>query len=190
MSLMQSRPDVELQDEVLQEEFHDTSRPLRVFRLSKVVFISPLTVGGVSLLAASYAQALTQSWRLFAPSTWTLIYAGCLATGAIAILLVYIRWQTTQFIIYPDRVVARSGFIRRYAQSASLREVIGAELNQSIDGRMMGYGDIALDTSGVVNIRMKSLGNAREAVNLVMHLRGELDSRREAPSRYRKRLGS
>src|SRR3954464_395654 len=100
MSLMQSCTDVELQDEVLQEEFHDTSRPLRVFRLSKVVFISPLTVGGVSLLAASYAQALTQSWRLFAPSTWTLIYAGCLAAGAIAILLVYIRWRTTQFIIY------------------------------------------------------------------------------------------
>ncbi|WP_162820607.1 PH domain-containing protein [Microvirga calopogonii] len=187
---MQSQTDAGLLEEGAQEEFHDTSRPLRVFRLSKVIFISPFTVGGVSLLAAAYAQALTQPWRLFAPSTWTLIYCGCVAAGALAVLLVFIRWQTTQFIIYPDRVVARSGFVRRYAQSASLREVIGAELNQSIDGRMMGYGDIALDTSGVVNIRMKSLGNAREAVNLVMHLRGVLDSRREAPSRYRKTFGS
>ncbi|WP_262267053.1 PH domain-containing protein [Microvirga yunnanensis] len=186
---MQSRMDADLH-EGMSEEFHDKSRPLRVFRLSKVVFISPLVVGGVSVIAAAYAQALTQPWRLLSPATWTLIYTGCVAAGVIAVLLVYVRWHTTQFIIYPDRVVARSGFIRRYAQSASLREIIGAELNQSIDGRMMGYGDIALDTSGVVNIRMKSLGNAREAVNLVMGLRGELDSRREAPSRYRSRFGS
>jgi uncharacterized membrane protein YdbT with pleckstrin-like domain len=187
---MPNGPDAHFHDEDLDEEFHDTSRPLRIYRLSKVVFFSPVVAAGVSIVAAAYAQALTQPWRLLSPGTWTLIYTGCVAAGAFALLLAYIRWHTTQFIVYPDRVVARSGFVRRHAQSASLREVIGAELNQSIGGRMMGYGDVALDTSGIVNIRMRLLGNAKEAVNLVMRLKSELDQRRGEPLRYRTRLGS
>lgn len=187
---MQHNPDAELPEYGVDEEFHDTSRPLRVYRLSKVIFFSPIAVGCVSLLAATYAHALTQPWRLLSPGTWTMIYGACAVAGAVAVLLAYIRWHTTQFIVYPDRVVARSGFIRRHAQSASLGEVIGAELDQSIDGRMMGYGNIALDTSGIVNIRMRQLGDAREAVNLVMRLKSEADQRRGEPLRYRSRRGS
>jgi hypothetical protein len=86
--------------------------------------------------------------RVFAEGSLTLV---CLALAAIAALFAlylmltawFHRW-TTETDVTNLRVVHKTGFIKRRTFEMSLDKVESVDVNQSILGRLMNYGDVTV----------------------------------------------
>jgi len=67
-----------------------------------------------------------------------------------AIFLVdrYARWSTTYFVITSDRVIFRTGVIRKSGIEIPLERVNNVSSHQSIIERMLGTGDLLIESGG------------------------------------------
>lgn len=61
--------------------------------------------------------------------------------GYLSALMVY---YTSEFAITNQRVISKSGFIRRYSFENALNRIEGVEVEQSILGRLLDYGTIRI----------------------------------------------
>jgi uncharacterized membrane protein YdbT with pleckstrin-like domain len=94
------------------------------------------------------AAGLLAASQMFAGSSLTL---GCLALAAIAAIFAlykmltawFHRW-TTETDVTNLRVVHKTGFIKRRTFEMSLDKVESVDVNQSILGRLMNYGDVTV----------------------------------------------
>ena len=86
--------------------------------------------------------------RIVADNTWTLM---CLALAAIVgvfalykmVTAWFHRW-TTETDVTNLRVVHKTGFIKRRTFEMSLDKVESVDVNQSILGRLLNYGDVTV----------------------------------------------
>ena len=98
------------------------------------------------------AVAFLVLWRFFAADALALV---CLAFAAVAGLAAlywtatawFHRW-TTETDVTNMRVVHKTGFIKRRTFEMSLDKVESVDVNQSILGRLMNYGDLTIQGVG------------------------------------------
>ena len=98
------------------------------------------------------AVAFLALWYLLAIDALTLV---CLAVAAVAGLAAlywtatawFQRW-TTESDITTMRVVHKTGFIKRRTFEMSLNKVESVDVNQSLLGRLMNYGDVTIQGVG------------------------------------------
>jgi uncharacterized membrane protein YdbT with pleckstrin-like domain len=98
------------------------------------------------------AVAFLVMWRFFAADVLALV---CLAFAAVAGLAAlywtatawFHRW-TTETDVTNMRVVHKTGFIKRRTFEMSLDKVESVDVNQSILGRLMNYGDLTIQGVG------------------------------------------
>jgi len=76
------------------------------------------------------------------------IAIGMLALGAFEILAAYIRQISTELVITDQRVIAKHGFIATTSYELMMTKVEGATIEQSILGRMLGYGTLMVKGTG------------------------------------------
>jgi membrane protein YdbS with pleckstrin-like domain len=76
---------------------------------------------------------------------------------ALAVLLVvclvwllgrYIKWVTTSFVVTTERLIMRKGVLRRSVREILLDRLTDITYNQSLLDRIMGCGDILLESPG------------------------------------------
>lgn len=60
----------------------------------------------------------------------------------------YARWSTTYFVITSDRVIYRSGVVRKQGIEIPLERVNNVSSNQSVIERMLGTGDLLIESGG------------------------------------------
>ena len=60
----------------------------------------------------------------------------------------YMKWATTNFVITSDRVIFRSGIIAKNGIEIPLERVNNVLFNQSIFERMIGAGDLLIESGG------------------------------------------
>ncbi|MGH9187023.1 MAG: PH domain-containing protein, partial [Acidimicrobiales bacterium] len=60
----------------------------------------------------------------------------------------YLKWMTTNFVVTSDRVVFRSGVIAKRGIEIPLERINTVFFNQSIFERMIGAGDVAIESGG------------------------------------------
>lgn len=60
----------------------------------------------------------------------------------------YARWTTTTFVITSQRLVLRSGFLARRGREILLRRVDDLSYSQSIIERMLGCGNLIIESGG------------------------------------------
>ena len=70
-----------------------------------------------------------------------LLWAGWLA-------LEYLKWNFTHFVITSDRVLFRSGVLSKHGVEIPLERVSNINFRQSIFERMIGAGDLAIESAG------------------------------------------
>jgi uncharacterized membrane protein YdbT with pleckstrin-like domain len=98
------------------------------------------------------AVAFLVLWRFVAADALTLV---CLVLAAVAGLAAlywtatawFHRW-TTETDVTNMRVVHKTGFIKRRTFEMSLDKVESVDVNQSILGRLMNYGDLTIQGVG------------------------------------------
>ena len=101
-------------------------------------------------------------WYLLAAGALTFV---CLALAAVAGLVAlywtvtawFHRW-TTETDITDMRVVHKTGFIKRRTFEMSLAKVESVDVNQSILGRLMNYGDVTIQGVGEGTQTISTIG--------------------------------
>jgi uncharacterized membrane protein YdbT with pleckstrin-like domain len=72
-----------------------------------------------------------------------------LSTFGLILLVVafLILWQT-EYVITNRRVYSKVGILSRRATDASFEKITDASISQNFGGRMLGYGDVRINTAG------------------------------------------
>ena len=76
---------------------------------------------------------------------------GLLALDVIALLWFvgrYLRWVTTNFVVTTDRLIYRSGVLRKQGREIPLERVNDISFNQSIFERLIRAGDLMIESGG------------------------------------------
>ena len=79
---------------------------------------------------------LSQPWPLQLPG------AVLVVLGALIGLRAVWRWERTHLVVTTEKLFVVDGTLRRKASAVRLRSVENLELEQSLPGRLLGYGTL------------------------------------------------
>ncbi len=71
-----------------------------------------------------------------------------LAVSVVILLTRYVRWTTTNFVVTTERLIHREGVIAKNGIEIPLDRVQTIRFNQSIFERMIGAGDLLIESAG------------------------------------------
>ena len=117
----------------------------------KVLFVSTihwLTYGPAALLLiVAIAASAFAAWghELIWHSVSLVFFAASLLSAAGAW---FKRW-TTEIAVTDRRIIYKRGFIRRHTIEMHMDKVESVDVNQSLFGRMLDYGDVLVRGTGV-----------------------------------------
>jgi len=77
-----------------------------------------------------------------------LVSIACALAGAIALLSAWFRRWTTEIDVTNRRIVYERGFIKRHTVELNMDKVESIDVDQSIMGRLLNYGDITIHSTG------------------------------------------
>ncbi|WP_100448989.1 PH domain-containing protein [Glycomyces xiaoerkulensis] len=110
--------------------------------------VGPVLWFVVFLLLAAIAVYYTTGtdWSI---KTWVILGEVVVFLGLIVWLSVipWIAWQTTHYVITDQRVMWRVGMITRESRHIPLGRVNTVSYTQSIVERILGYGDLKIDSA-------------------------------------------
>ena len=99
-----------------------------------VVLARPLSQSVV--LAVSGAVLLWQPWPLQLPG------AALVVAGALLSLRAVWCWERSHLVVTTEKLFVVDGTLRRRSSALRLRSVENLELEQSLPGRLLGYGTL------------------------------------------------
>lgn len=108
-------------------------------RLHWLLFTTPVLFTAVVLLPSAWYLA-NGSWSRY---TWV-----PLAIGLLLLLVTFIRRQSSDFAVTNKRVMMKVGVFSTRSVELMLSKIESIAVNQSIMGRIFGYGDIVVTGSG------------------------------------------
>jgi uncharacterized membrane protein YdbT with pleckstrin-like domain len=80
---------------------------------------------------------------------WWQLIALALAVGALFFLIPeWFAWWTTEIAITNHRIIYKTGFIRRLTKEMNMDKVESVEVDQSILGRILDYGNVVIVGTG------------------------------------------
>lgn len=76
------------------------------------------------------------------------IALGLIALGALQLIVTFVRQISTELVITDQRVIAKHGFIATTSYELMMTKVEGATIEQSVMGRILGYGTLMVKGTG------------------------------------------
>ncbi|ACJ19481.1 PH domain-containing protein [Coxiella burnetii] len=70
------------------------------------------------------------------------------ALGAFWLLTAYVTYRTSEYGVTDKRVIMKKGWIRRNSLEIFLRRLEGVDVNQTVTGRILGYGTLVISGMG------------------------------------------
>ncbi len=108
---------------------------------SRVPLVPPLVLVAAGVIGALVARAK------FAPD-WMLILCGLLAAvGLVLALAKYLALSANQYVLTDRRLLRVSGILSRSSMDSYLDKINNVEHRQTVWGRILGYGDVEIDTA-------------------------------------------
>lgn len=103
--------------------------------------------------------------------TWASL--GLLVVSTCWLIVRYLTWATTTFVVTSDRVVFRRGVVAKSGIEIPLEHVSAVYFNQSIFERLVGSGEIVIDPGGHIGQQhFTDIGNPRR-VQRAIHVQRE-----------------
>ena len=134
-----------------------------------VVMIKPLLLPIALVILVSLLdvfQTIPSDYRILAT-------LAAVALLGVWLIVVWIRWNSRSFTITDRRVILDTGVVSRASKVIALDRVQDISTNQSLLGRMLGYGRIEIDSAGAAGAEVLS------ALPNPQHFRDEVFSRAE-----------
>ena len=118
-------------------------------------------IPGILLLvvAAAVHWVGVQPVAAGATAIWRGIAGVLLICAAVALFIAWFRRWTTEIAVTDRRIIYKRGFIRRHTIEMHLDKVESVDVDQSILGRIMNYGDILIRGVGVGIEPLKNIGS-------------------------------
>jgi membrane protein YdbS with pleckstrin-like domain len=126
-------------------------------------------------------------------AAWVVMPAGDLQQPArmavgvlgLAVLLATVvgrvlRWATTHFVLTTERLIFRSGVVAKFGREIPLERINDVTFSQSLFERMIGAGDLLLESAGEHGQSRFSNIRDPEAVQLEIYRQMEANDRRRA----------
>jgi uncharacterized membrane protein YdbT with pleckstrin-like domain len=122
-----------------------------------IVLVKPLS--RALALAVLGVTAFVVGWPLSLAGAVLLVLAALSATAAVW------RWDRTHVVVTTDRLFIVHGVVRRRAASVQLTRIGAVEVDQSLLGRLFGYGTILAG-----ELEIPGVARPRELLGLVQFL--------------------
>jgi uncharacterized membrane protein YdbT with pleckstrin-like domain len=119
----------------------------------QVVFrtrLHPVIFAGTAAFAVFVlgAVALIVSRNELAPRTVALLWLAGVVIGPGSLLPLYVRWLTCEFAVTDRRVLVKLGMLSVHTLELLLPKVEAIGVDQSILGRLLGYGTLRIVGTG------------------------------------------
>jgi membrane protein YdbS with pleckstrin-like domain len=124
-----------------------------------IVLVKPLS--RALALAVLGVTAFALGWPLSLAGAALLVVAAVVATVAVW------RWDRTHVVLTTERLFIVHGVLRRRAAAVQLARLGAVEVEQSLAGRLLGYGTIV-----VGELEIPCMAHPRELLGLVQRLGG------------------
>lgn len=99
-------------------------------------------------------------------STWynikawlALIFLGVFIIGIVIFIAMMIRQWTTEIAITTHRFVEKTGLFTLHTNEIALPNIEGVKVEQSFWGRIMGYGHIRIEGTGIDAVELPDIQN-------------------------------
>ena len=139
--------------------------------------VAPALLTLVIVVATSLAFTFMPAGSVQGPGRLGVQLLG-LAAVAFWVLPRVVRWATTHFVLTTDRLIFRRGFLSRFAREIPLERVNDVTFSQSVFERLIGAGDLVIESAGEHGQTVFSNIRAPEAVQLEIYHRMEENGRR------------
>jgi hypothetical protein len=106
--------------------------------LHRIIYLGP--AGFVALFAAGAVAAVSAGYGALALLLGTV--------GALPLAWTYITYASSEFAVTDKRVIIKIGWIRRHTLETMLAKVEGIGVEQSLLGRLLGFGTITVTGTG------------------------------------------
>jgi uncharacterized membrane protein YdbT with pleckstrin-like domain len=139
--------------------------------------VGPVLLAVLVLAAASVGWALLPGGELH----WPVRFA---ATGAALLILLifalppYLRWVTTHFVLTTDRLIFRSGVLAKLSREIPLERLNDVTFTQSLWERLIGAGDLLIESAGERGQQVFENVPHPEAVQLEIYRQMEANGQR------------
>lgn len=110
-----------------------------------VVLVRPLL--RALLLAAAGAATLLAGWPFSVAGATLLLLAAVTATAAVW------RWDRTHVVLTTEKLFVVDGVVRRRAAAVHLAKLGALEIEQSLPGRVLGYGTVVAGDLEIACVR-------------------------------------
>lgn len=80
-------------------------------------------------------------------SIGTLFYL-CLGIGIALLIHAYLEYISSEFLVTDKRVVLKTGILKRTFADIPLKRADGLIVNESLIGRILGFGHVSVTTAG------------------------------------------
>ena len=86
--------------------------------------------------------------QLRVPVALAWVLAALVAAAASNLLLRYLGWRATTFVVTDRRLMIRSGLVRTSLRELPLAAVADISCRRGLLGRLLGFGDVVIDSAG------------------------------------------
>ena len=138
----------------LQKQLMPDEKIIHIATLHWIIFLPGMLFTGLGLFCsffgysvASFIMGSTQMAAIFGK----IITGGCLVCALAGLILLIgstIRQSTTELAITNRRLIAKYGMISRSTFEIMINRVTGVNFDQTIMGRMLGYGTVLVHGAG------------------------------------------
>lgn len=104
-------------------------------------FLGTVTVPSLGLIVG-------ENWASYATSPIKYICVSLILLGGIQLVIGFIRQISTELVITDQRVIAKHGLIATTSYELMMTKVEGATIDQSVMGRILGYGTLMVKGTG------------------------------------------
>ena len=109
--------------------------------------VGPILLAAVVVVGVALAWALLPGGDLRWP-----VRLGVTGAALLALLVVglprYLRWVTTHFVLTTDRLIFRSGVLAKLSREIPLERLNDVTFTQSLWERLIGAGDLLIESAG------------------------------------------
>ena len=88
-----------------------------------------------------------------------LVVLGILLIGIVIWLAALFRMSTTKWAVTNRRVILKQGFFRARVDELTLNSIEGAHVDQSLLGRILGYGKLRLSGRGETDLQFPTMSH-------------------------------
>ena len=136
----------------------------QVRRISSIHWIG-YWPGVACLLSAVVAYWLSETRLL--QGIWRYAAYALAGVGVVLLIQQWLRWWVTEIAVTDRRVIYKKGLIRRHTNEMNMDKVESVQIDQSVLGRLLDYGDVTILGTGEGFETLRTVANPIELRNSI-----------------------